>query len=86
MNVEGAEHWTILSGRFGRNDSGWNVEPVPIGSDMLPSGCNDFDGYSSCFVTSCDECKMEQFIDLENYGLYGSIMDKYQPIIVASEW
>ncbi|KAG5900532.1 F-box only protein 6 [Gonioctena quinquepunctata] len=85
MNGNGQEkykHWKILN-NFGDQ---FRIENPPIGSDPLPLGVPEFNGYTSCFATSYYECTKVQEILLKNKLLLRYIMDKFMPHIYISEW
>ncbi|KAG5900533.1 hypothetical protein JTB14_022840 [Gonioctena quinquepunctata] len=78
---EGYKHWDIL-----HNGDQFRIEDPPSGSDPLPVGVPDFNGYTSCFATSYSRCTKVQIIRLKNKRLLSYIMDKFMPHIYASEW
>ncbi|CAG9859983.1 unnamed protein product [Phyllotreta striolata] len=79
---DGFKNWVILKNLGDQ----FKIEDPPKGSDPLPEGVPDFNGHTSCFVTSYYECNKIQEIQLENKRLLRYVMNKYRPQIAASEW
>ncbi|CAI6366694.1 unnamed protein product [Macrosiphum euphorbiae] len=63
----------------------WIIEQTPQGSPLLPDD-PDFDGHTSCFVSSFRLCSKSQRIIFKNYGLNDTVMKTLQPEISVSEW
>ncbi|CAH1981337.1 unnamed protein product [Acanthoscelides obtectus] len=76
------KHWKIIS------DEGdqFQIENPPKGSDPLPKDVPDFNGKTSCFVTSFYECNKVQEISLKEKRLLRYILNKFMPHIYVSEW
>lgn len=75
------EHWIKLEDGGDR----LKIEDPPIGCNPIPSNVPDFNGATSCFVTSYTTSAKVQMIDLKcNLSRY--IVKKYKPHIYVSEW
>nr|AEE62816.1 unknown [Dendroctonus ponderosae] len=76
------KHWQILQNKGDK----FGVEKVPTGCDLLPADIPEFHGKTSCFVTSYEYCSKYQKFDLSSKRLLSYIIQKYRPILYASEW
>uniref|UniRef100_V5GSZ5 F-box only protein n=1 Tax=Anoplophora glabripennis TaxID=217634 RepID=V5GSZ5_ANOGL len=76
------KHWKIIK-NFGDK---FTIEDPPTGADPLPLGVPDFNGHTSCFATSFQDCNKIQIISLKNKRLLRYILNKFNPHIYASEW
>ncbi|KAJ8970261.1 hypothetical protein NQ317_018124 [Molorchus minor] len=79
---ENFEHWTILRNYGDR----FIIENPPSGCDELPQHIADFNGCTSCFATSFENCCKAQIISLKEKRLLRYIINKFMPHIYASEW
>lgn len=73
-------HWSITN-----DHNWWTIEETPEGAPLLPDD-PDFDGHTSCFVSTYRLCSKRQKIILKNYGLNDIMMKTLQPEISVSEW
>lgn len=79
LNVDEYEYWDIPL------DNNWTIEQIPQGTSELPDD-PDFDGHTSCFVSTYRLCSKKQTIVLKNHGLTKTIMNFLQPEILVSDW
>jgi hypothetical protein len=63
----------------------WIVEKSPEGASPLPND-PDFDGHTSCFVSTYRQCSKQQKIIFKDYGLNSTVMKYLNPEIFVSEW
>jgi len=73
-------HWSITN-----DHNWWTIEDTPEGAPLLPDD-PDFDGHTSCFVSTYRLCSKRQTIIFKNYGLNDIVMKTLQPEISVSEW
>ncbi|XP_060852462.1 F-box only protein 17-like [Rhopalosiphum padi] len=73
-------HWNITN-----DHNWWTIEQTPQGAPPLPDD-PDFDGHTSCFVSTYRLCSKRQKIIFKNYGLNDIVMKTLQPEISVSEW
>ncbi|XP_025202011.1 F-box only protein 27-like isoform X2 [Melanaphis sacchari] len=73
-------HWSITN-----DHNWWTIEENPQGAPLLPDD-PDFDGHTSCFVSTYRLCSKRQKIIFKNYGLNDIMMKTLQPEILVSEW
>nr|CAH7759333.1 unnamed protein product [Callosobruchus chinensis]CAH7761829.1 unnamed protein product [Callosobruchus chinensis] len=76
------KHWKLVSNEGDQ----FQIENPPKGSDPLPPDVPDFNGKTSCFVTSFYECNKIQEISLREKRLLRYILNKFMPHIYVSEW
>ncbi|KAJ8932896.1 hypothetical protein NQ314_014377 [Rhamnusium bicolor] len=76
------KYWTIVK-NYGDE---FKIENPPIGSEPLPPDVPDFNGRTSCFATSYQDCSKIQEISLRNKRLLRYILNKFMPHIYVSEW
>lgn len=79
-NIEGLDHWVTSS-----YHNMWIVEKLPLGAPPLPDD-PDFDGQTSCFVSTYRQCSKHQKIIFKHYGLNSTVMKFLHPEIFVSEW
>lgn len=79
---KGFKHWEIIAD----GGSGFTVEKDPCGADPLPPNIPEFNGCTSCFATSYDNCIKRQEIKLSKSKLLLYIVNKHKPSIYLSEW
>ncbi len=73
----------MIQNRYNRES--WGIEKVPEGAFPLPK-CKDFENNTGCFVSSYYWCIKSQLIDFKTEGIFGNILDEFQPTITVSEW
>ncbi|VVC34170.1 F-box domain,Galactose-binding domain-like,F-box associated (FBA) domain [Cinara cedri] len=76
-------HWALKNNTLSRFL--WIIEQIPVGADPLPDD-PDFDGHTSCFVSTYRLCSKCQTITLKNHGLTSTLMKLLKPDILVSEW
>lgn len=80
LNIDEFKHWIL------NNDTCmWIIEKTPQGTDPLPD-VPDFDGNTSCFVSTYFLCYKQQTIVFKNHGLTKAVMKLLEPDILFSEW
>lgn len=67
------------------NNQTWIIEPEPVGASKLPDD-PDFEGHTSCFVSTYFECSKTQLIQFRKHGFTEKVIKYLQPEIVISEW
>ncbi|XP_025412344.1 F-box only protein 27-like [Sipha flava] len=77
---EGLKYWVSTS-----YHNMWIVEKSPEGASPLPND-PDFDGHTSCFVSTYRQCSKQQKIIFKDYGLNSTVMKYLNPEIFVSEW
>jgi len=78
--ADGYDHWVVPN-----NQKFWAIEPSPVGACELPND-PDFEGHTSCFVSTYRKCSKAQTVMFKNYGFTETIMMLLQPEIIISEW
>jgi len=79
-NKDEYNHWNIIN-----DHNWWTIEQRPEGAPDLPDD-PDFDGHTSCFVSTYRLCSKKQKIIFNMYGLNNAIMKLLEPEITISEW
>lgn len=74
------EDWDIDS-----EENWWGIEQKPKGCPELPDN-PDFEGQTSCFVSTYRLCVKSQTVFFKNYGLNETVMKVLKPRISFSEW
>ncbi|XP_050428955.1 F-box only protein 6-like [Adelges cooleyi] len=74
------DHWSTLE-----RNQGWAIENRPEGAPMLPDD-PDFDGQTSCFVSTYRLCAKKQNIEFKKHGITKKLMQYLKPDIFVSEW
>ncbi|XP_014231839.1 F-box only protein 6-like [Trichogramma pretiosum] len=72
-------NWTILK----NGGTGWDVESINKANGPKDSS---WSGEKHCFVTSFNECVMEQTVNLRDAGLSDYVLDVLRPTIKVTEW
>ncbi|KAL7302142.1 hypothetical protein TKK_0005365 [Trichogramma kaykai] len=72
-------NWTILK----NGGNGWDVESINRANKPKDSS---WSGEKHCFVTSFNECVMEQTVNLRDAGLSDYVLDVLRPTIKVTEW
>nr|CAH7745519.1 unnamed protein product [Callosobruchus chinensis] len=80
------KHWKVSRKKMFHYTKKLHVENPPRGTDPLPSNVPDFNGHTSCFVTSSENARLVQEIPLFQKRLLCYIMKEFRPRIYCSAW
>lgn len=78
--IDEYKHWDIKN-----HENWWSIEATPQGTSDLPNDL-DFNGHTSCFVSTYRLCSKMQKITFKDYGLTDAIIKYLAPKISVSEW
>ncbi|CAH1962212.1 unnamed protein product [Acanthoscelides obtectus] len=80
------KHWKVSRKNVFHRTRKLQIEDPPRGTEPLPKNIPDFDGHTSCFVTSSENTRLVQEIPLFKKHLLCYIMTKFKPRIYCSAW